>query len=217
MLDHLGMPAQIGDEYCSRRVPSDRHICAGCRRRAPDLSRPVLMVPRSAHRRNVFEPRQLTVELRQFFSVSELPRTAGSIQQEEWCEPSKRPFFPFPRERPNVADEGSHSSDRRNQKMIFSPVLRVEAQIFLSEPSASAGDHRAEACAGRESKRLREQAQKRIRSRPQRVRMRSSTGARCVCHLVRPPASRTVREQSRIWHRCGRGTSKDRGRNLPAA
>src|SRR5882672_847657 len=77
--DHVRMSAQIGVSISgveSPRVGIFAQDVVG----APDLTRPVGVIPRTAHGGNIFQPRKFFGKACQFVFVAELPRTTGAVQ-----------------------------------------------------------------------------------------------------------------------------------------
>src|ERR1700733_998506 len=81
VLDHLGMSAEIADRVRTVQPPLvgvlTHHVVD-----AADFARPLLIVPRTTYTRNISEPGNFFRELLKFFEIAELPRAAGTIQQE---------------------------------------------------------------------------------------------------------------------------------------
>src|SRR5271155_4761198 len=74
---------------------------------APGFALPVFIFPWPADGGHVLQPGNVLGEFLQFFLVSELPRTAGAIQQEQLVFASKAALFPVPIKSANITDEGS--------------------------------------------------------------------------------------------------------------
>ena len=78
VLDHFGMTAQVGHRVARIQFPVIG-ILAQDVVRAADFSRPVGVIPGTADRGHIFEPRQFFSELVQFIQVSELPGAARTV------------------------------------------------------------------------------------------------------------------------------------------
>ncbi len=124
------MPAQV--RGCIRRVEFPvvgilaQHVVG-----APNLARPVCMVPGPAHGGHVFEPGQFRVEARQFLFVAELPRTAGAVQQIQLVAAIEASFFPVFGHLAHETDKRRHTGDGRNQQMVLPSAFRVERAFSL--------------------------------------------------------------------------------------
>src|SRR5215472_12665250 len=125
MLDHVRMPAEIGNSVARIQSPMIGVLpqdVVG----AADLAGPVFMIPRTAHCGDIFEPRRFLVKLEQLFSVSKLPWPARTVQQKKLVRAVEAAFFPVAMQRSHIAHERRNAGYSRDQQMIRSAVAGIE-------------------------------------------------------------------------------------------
>src|SRR5450631_1696849 len=82
---------------------------------AAALALPFLVIPGTADRGNMLEPGDFACKLLQLLGITELPRTAGTVQKIEFVFSDGLAVFPVFVKRADIADEGCDSGHRRNQ------------------------------------------------------------------------------------------------------
>src|SRR5712692_3186709 len=93
VLDHVGMAAEVSDGVVAVEAP-EVGILAQHVVHAAAFAVPLLVVPRTAYGRRIFQPWHFSGELDQLVVVSEFPGAAGAIQEEQFLLAFEGTFFP---------------------------------------------------------------------------------------------------------------------------
>src|SRR5581483_1179866 len=104
------MPAEIPDSVRSRDAP---HVSVFADHvvNPSALAHPVSVIPGTANRGHVGQPRRLAGEFLQLLVIAELPGAAGPVQDEKLVFTAKLAVLPVAIHRPNVADVGCDSGN----------------------------------------------------------------------------------------------------------
>src|ERR1700733_3153672 len=126
--DHVRMAAQIGRGIRGIEFPLVG-VFAQDVVGSTDLARPVRVIPRPAHRRNIRKPRQFGSETMQFFFVAELPGTAGAVEQVQLLAAVKAALFPVLRKGAYETHKRSDPGYGGNQQMMLAAAVCIQREL----------------------------------------------------------------------------------------
>ena len=123
-----GMAAEINLRIFGRQIPhvgifADQVIDAAC------FAAPFLVLPRAADGGNIGQPGNFTGHFFEFVGISQLPGTAGALENEKLVRAGNFFFLPIVVERPDITDKRRDARDRADQQMVRAFTGKVEGEI----------------------------------------------------------------------------------------
>jgi len=131
---HAWVATQVSGRFFWAEIP-EFHIFSNEVVGASGFAMPTRVVPGTADRRNVFQPRRFGRKILEFLSIAKLMGLTGALNTEQTVFARHRgvTVFPIPVDSTDVADIGRNSGHRSDQQMIPAAATEVEGEAPFSQ------------------------------------------------------------------------------------
>ena len=137
---HTGVAAQVRGRFFRAEIPkfnifSDEVVGAA------GFAMPARIVPRTADRRNVFQPRRFGRKHLEFLTIAKFMSLAGALDAEQAVFARHRgaPVFPIPVDSADVADIGRDSGHGSDEQVVLATAAEVESEASFGQASKEQG------------------------------------------------------------------------------